>query len=176
MGSGSRSGRTGTDMDIILADRTAETAAIYFERTNNETVRKFLPQKAESVEEAVADFHLSQRPGASSFGRTILLDGQYVGDVWCYGIDPAGSPNAMVSYCMFEPDGRGRGVASQALALFLGEIIPEFGLETVGAFTYADNLPSIRVLEKNGFRLAEEFTEDGVSSQYFQLDLHQKEA
>lgn len=156
-------------MEVTLGIRTAETAAIYFERTNNETIRKVLPQKAQTVEEAVADFEESRLPGAASFGRTILLDGRYVGDVWCYCIDPDDTPNAMMSYCVFEPDCWGRGIASKALGLFLREIVPKFGLETVGAFTYADNLPSVRVLEKNGFRLAEEFIEDGIASKYFEL-------
>ena len=162
-------------MDITLGTRTAETAAIYFERTNNETIRKVLPQKAQTVEEAVADFHASQLPGAASFGRTILADGAYVGDGWCYSIDPDDTPNAMVSYCVFERALWRQGAASEALALFLGEIAQRYGLRTVGAFTFSDNLPSIRVLEKNGFRLMEEFVEDGVSSQYHQLDLSQKE-
>ena len=82
----------------------------------------------------------------------------------------------MVSYCIFEAAYWELGIATQALALFLGEIIPKFGLETVGAFTYADNFPSIRVLETNGFRLVEEFTEDGVLSRYYQLDLEQEKA
>lgn len=158
-------------MDITLGARTAETAAIYFKKTNSEAFRRVLPQKARTVAEAVADFHKTQRPGASSYGRTILADGRYVGDVWCYCIDPAGTPSAMVSYCVFEPDCRGRGAASEALALFLREAGPKFGLKTVGAFTYSDNLPSIRVLEKGGFRLREEFVEDGRASKYFQLEL-----
>lgn len=155
----------------VLGERTAETTAIYFEKTNNETIRNFLPMKAQTVEEALADFHASQLPGAASFGRTIWEEGRYVGDVWCYGIDPEAAPNAMVSYCIFERALWGRGAASTALGLFLAEIVPRFGLKTVGAFTYSENLASIRVLEKNGFRLAEEFVEDGVSSQYYQLGL-----
>ena len=161
-------------MDVILGSRTAETAAIYFEKTDNEAIRKVLPQKARTVEEAVADFHASQRPGASSYGRNIWTggrDGRYVGDVWCYGIDPARTPNAMVSYCIFEQSLWGQGVASKALKLFLLEITRKYDLKTVGAFTFSDNLPSIRVLEKNGFRLIEEFVENGVFSKYFQLDL-----
>lgn len=161
-------------MEITLGIRTAETAAIYFEKTDNEATRRVLPQKATTVEEAVADFHASQRPGASSFGRTILADGAYVGDVWCYCIDPEGIPGAMVSYCVFEPGCRNRGAASAALALFLRETTQRYGLKTVGAFTYANNRPSIRVLEKNGFRLMEEFTEDGVLSRYYQLDSNPK--
>ena len=158
-------------MKITLGTRTAETAALYFEKTNSDAFRKVLPQKARTVEEAVADFHLTQRPGASSFGRTILADGIYVGDVWCYCIDPDGDPNAMVSYCVFEQALWGQGAASAALALFLPEITQKYSLKTVGAFTFADNLPSIRVLEKNGFTLREESVEDGVPSKYFQLDL-----
>ena len=158
-------------MEITLGTRTAETAAAYFEKTNNETFRKVLPQKAQTVEEAVADFHASQLPGAASFGRTILADGAHVGDVWCYCIGLNDTPNAMVSYCVFEQTLWGQGIASKALELFLPEIARKYGLKTVGAFTFADNHPSIRVLEKNGFRLMEEFTEDGILSQYFQLEL-----
>lgn len=158
-------------MDVTLGTRTAETATVYFEKTSSEAIRKVLPQKARTVAEAVADFHASQRPGASSFGRTILADGAYVGDVWCYCIDSEDTPNAMVSYCVFEPALWRRGIASKALDQFLREAARRYGLKTVGAFTFADNRSSIRVLEKNGFRLVEEFTEDGVLSQYFQLDL-----
>ena len=161
-------------MKITLGVRTAETAALYFEKPNCEIFRKVLPQKAKTKEEAVADFYASQRPDADSFGRIIYADEQYIGDIWCYCIDSSGPVNAMVSYCVFEPSLWGQGAATQALRLFLPEITLRYGLAVVGAFTYADNLPSIRVLEKNGFRLLENFVEDGVLSSFFQLDLHQK--
>lgn len=169
MGNRLRFGRIKADMDIMLGRRTAESAARSFARMNTPAIRATLPMKAKTAEEAAAEFRASQLPGASSFGRTILADGRHVGDVWCYGIDPGGPPNAMVSYCVFEQGLWGQGAASRALALFLPEIAGKYALKTVGAFTYADNLPSIRVLEKNGFRLAEEFAEDGVPSRYYQL-------
>ena len=81
----------------------------------------------------------------------------------------------MVSYCIFEPSLWRQGIATQALRLFLPEIVRRYELDVIGAFTYSDNLPSIRVLEKNGFRLLESFVEDGIASGYFQLDLHRKE-
>ena len=160
--------------EVTLGLRTAGTAALSFERMNTEAIRRTLPMKAKTVEEAAADFYASQTPGASSFGRTILADGQHVGDVWCYGIDRASTPNAMVSCCVFEPGFQGHGAATKALELFLPEIRQKYGLKTVGAFTFADNLPSVRVLERNGFRLMEEFVEDGAASRYYQLDLHQE--
>ena len=154
-------------MNIELGQRTEETVAVYFERAQNAAIRAVLPQRARTLEEALADYRRTLEPGASSFGRTILADGQYVGDVWCYAMDPSGDPQAMVSYCVFEQALWGRGVASEALGLFLEEIRERFGLERVGAFTFSENAASIRVLEKNGFHREESFTEDGVESGYY---------
>ena len=154
-------------MEITLGERTEETAAVYFQRTRSPAIRRTLPQKARTLEEALADFRRTQAPGARSFGRTICAGGQYVGDVWCYAMDPSGDPQAMISYCVFEQALWGRGIAGEALGLFLAEIRERFGLERVGAFTYSGNTGSVRVLEKNGFRLAESFTEDGVESRYY---------
>lgn len=163
-------------MDVMLGSRTAERAARSFEKMDTPAIRAALPMKAKTAEEAAADFRASQLPGASSFGRAILADGRHVGDVWCYALHQEDEPDAMVSYCVFEQALWGQGVASTALALFLPEIAEKYGLRTVGAFTFADNLPSLRVLEKNGFRQTEEFVEDGVPSRYYQLDLEQEKA
>jgi len=154
-------------MTVTLGSRTAETVTIYFEKTRSPAIQKTLPQKAQSLEEALADFRKTQGPYAQSFGRTICADGQYVGDVWCYCIDPDGDPQAMVSYCVFEQELWGRGIAAKALELFLEEVREKFGLERIGAFTFAANTGSIRVLEKNRFRLQESFAEDGVESRYY---------
>ena len=157
-------------MDVTLGTRTAENVAVYFEKTQAEPIRLFLPQETKTLDEALANYRASLLPGAESFGRTILLDGRYVGDVWCYGIGKSGDPQAMVSYCVFETDCWNQGVATEALRLFLIEVHERFGIHMFGAFTYADNAASIRLLEKNGFRKVEEFMEDGRLSLYFQLD------
>ncbi len=158
-------------MNIELGQRTEETVAVYFERAQNAAIRAVLPQRARTLEEALADYRRTLEPGASSFGRTILADGQYVGDVWCYAMDPSGDPQAMVSYCVFEQALWGRGVASEALGLFLEEIRERFGLERIGAFTFIANQGSVRVLEKNGFLLAETLVEEGTASGYYTKSL-----
>lgn len=158
-------------MDITLHERTEDTVRIYFQRAKQPFVRSMLPQKAKTVEEALADFRCTLLPGANSFGRTIHADGRYVGDVWVYCIDRADTPNAMLSYCVFDPEANGRGIATKAVSLFLEEAAAEYGLLTVGAFTYADNMGSIRVLEKNGFEMRESFMEEERPSYYFQKDL-----
>lgn len=155
-------------MKISLRERTKESVAIYFEKAKDKEIKKVLPQKAQTLEEALEDYSQTLKEGATSYGRTIWADEKYVGDIWCYGIDMNEEPNAMLSYCVFEKEYWQQGVATEALKLFLEEIIEKFQFETVGAFTFASNLGSIRVLEKNGFLMLEEFEEDGVESQYFQ--------
>lgn len=155
-------------MKITLEERTAETVAVNFNKTNTPLIRKVLPQKAKTLEEAIQDYKTTLLPGAKSYGRTIHADGIYVGDIWCYGIQHDDIPNAMVSYCIFETDYWKKGIATTAMQLFLQEIIPKYDLHTIGAFTYADNLPSIKVLEKNHFVMMEEFAESGVRSKYYE--------
>ena len=154
-------------MNICLGDRTAEKVKIYFEKANTPEIKAVLPQKAQTVEEALEDYEKTLLPGAASYGRTISADGKYIGDVWCYCIDRNEEPNAMLSYCIFEKAYRSLGIATKAVAMFLKESGDNYHLQTVGAFTYADNTPSIRVLEKNGFVPTEEFEENGRRSVYF---------
>ena len=54
------------------------------------------------------------------------------------------------------------------MKLILEEIVEKFRLKHIGAFTYLENISSIRVLETNGFCRMEEFTEGGVASVYLQ--------
>lgn len=157
-------------MSIELRTRSAETVSIYFKKANTPAIRAVLPQKAKTLEEALADFERTQLPGAASYCRTIYTDGKYIGDTWCYCIDKNEEPGAMVSYCVFEPDYYGKGIATEALRLFIAEIVPKFKLKSLGAFTFASNNASIRVLEKNGFTKREEFEEDGVLSCYLQVE------
>lgn len=155
-------------MKITLNPRTRETVRIYFEKASAPEIKEFLPQKAKTVEEALADYEQTLLPGAASFGQTIYADGNYVGDVWCYCIDPGDEPNCMVSYCVFDPAYRSKGVATAALGQFIRIIREKFPIQTIGAFTYSRNTASIRVLERCGFSLMEEFEEDGTLSKYFQ--------
>lgn len=158
-------------MKIALGERTAETVAVYFTKARQQCIQSNLPQKAKTVEEALRDYQDTLLPGAVSYGKTIIVDHVYVGDVWCYCIDKAGTPNAMLSYCVFDRFCWNRGIATAAVSLFLTEVKERYGIHTIGAFTFSDNLASIRVLEKNGFFSVEEFYEGGRKSQYFQRAL-----
>ena len=158
----------GRGMKIELHARTEEHVRIYFEKSKAPEIRAVLPQKATSEEEAVENFRNTQKPGASSYGRTIYADGVYIGDVWCYGIRQEEEPDAMVSYCVFEKPYWNHGIATKALEYFLEELVVKFELKSIGAFSYAENCASIAVLQKNGFGVLERFVENGVESVYLQ--------
>nr|WP_308509051.1 GNAT family N-acetyltransferase [uncultured Stomatobaculum sp.] len=156
-------------MRVVLKNRTEADVRIYYEKVQQPEIKAMLPQEAKSVEEALGAYRKTLLPGSTSFGHTIYADDEYVGDIWCYGIDRAETPNAMLSFCIFETAYWNRGITSKAVSLFLKEIRDRYEIETIGAFTYFDNSSSQRVLAKNGFQLMEEFTEDGKKSRYYQL-------
>lgn len=153
---------------IELRERTESHVRIYFEKTRDAEIQSMIPQTAATVEEALENYRKTLLPDATSYGRTIYADGVYAGDIWCYCIDLNDEPNAMLSYCVFEKSLWNKGITTAALKAFLEDIVPRFGLKTVGAFAYCANIPSLRVLEKNGFEAVETFVEDGVESAYYQ--------
>ena len=123
-----------------------------------------------ALEEALEDYEKTLLPNATSFGQTVYVDGKYVGDVWCYCIDMDDEPNCMLSFCIFELEYWSKGIATSAVKMFIKNVCERYGVRTIGAFTYAHNNASIRVLEKNGFVVIEEFEEDGVLSKYLQYE------
>lgn len=156
-------------MKIELRERTEKHVRIYFERTQDPEIRQTLPQTVASLEQALQNYINTLKPHATSYGATIYVDGSYVGDVWCYGMNPSDTPQAMVSYCIFEKFCWGGGIMTGALSLFLKDVSTRFGITCFGAFAFYENTASIRVLEKNGFTLKETFQEDGIKSVYYQL-------
>lgn len=157
-------------MKIELRERTEGHVRTYFEKTQDAQIASMLHQTAQTVEQAVENFRKTLLPGATSYGRTIYAEGQYVGDIWCYCIDLDDEPNAMLSYCLFEKKLWNKGIATEALGQFLEDIVPRFGLKSVGAFAWCANTASLKVMEKNGFRQVETFMEDGMEAAYCQKE------
>lgn len=157
-------------MVITLEQRTADTVRIYFEKAKNPEIKRTLTQKAQSLEEALEDYGNTLLPGADSFGQTICVDGKYIGDVWCYCIDRNNEPNCMISYCIFETDYWSKGIATAAVRMFIKNICAKYHVKTIGAFTFSHNIASIKVLEKNGFLVMEEYEEEGILSKYLRCE------
>ncbi len=80
--------------------------------------------------------------------------------------------NVDVGYA-FLPVGRGQGFATEAAAAMIDHARNDFGLKRLAAITALNNIPSIRVLERLGFRDAGtlQFPDDGEFCAHFLLDL-----
>lgn len=74
----------------------------------------------------------------------------------------------MLSFCIFEMGLWGCGICTGAIRAFLDHLNENLNLNVFGAFTYTDNIGSIRALEKNWFKEMETFMEDGRWSKYFE--------
>jgi RimJ/RimL family protein N-acetyltransferase len=156
-------------MDIILKRRTRDHVITFWEKTQDEEIRRLFPFSIESLEKALILFKESLREDALSYGKVIYFKGKYIGDIWCYNIDESDEKSAMISVVIFEKELWGKGIATEAANTFLKEIFDKFDIEKIGAFTYSNNYGSIGLLKKVGFSEIETFVEDGIESKYFEI-------
>jgi RimJ/RimL family protein N-acetyltransferase len=82
-------------------------------------------------------------------------DGQLVGDV---GLSPAdGEPGVIKVGYTIDPRFQGRGYATEAIEALVAYSFRTLDADVVRAYAGAENIPSIRVMEKVGMRLIERF-------------------
>jgi RimJ/RimL family protein N-acetyltransferase len=81
--------------------------------------------------------------------------GSLVGDVGLSRHD--GEPGVIKVGYTIAPRFQGRGYATEAVGALVGYAFDALGAEVVRAYASAENLSSIRVAEKVGLRLVEEF-------------------
>ena len=80
--------------------------------------------------------------------------GRLVGDV---GLSPADEPGVIEVGYTIAPEFQGRGYGTEAVAALIAYAFDTLGADLVRAYASAENLPSIRLAEKVGMRLAERF-------------------
>ena len=154
---------------ITLQDRTAEHVRLFWEKTQDEEIERLFPFSRGTIDDALHQFEQAQQPGAASFGQVVMLDGRYVGDVWCYGIDEEQEKTAFISIVLFDKGCWGQGVGTEALGQFCTLVFDRYLIDKLCAFAYKANARSDRLLRRIGFAEIEEFEEDGVPSRYYEL-------
>lgn len=156
-------------MNIILKTRTLDHIVVFWNKIQDEEIKRLFPISIESLEESLILFEESLKETASSYGKVIYFEGKYIGDIWCYGIDEYSEKMAMLSILIFEKELWGRGIATEVTKAFIEEVFGKFDIEKIGAFTYSNNCASIGLIEKIGFVEIERFVEDGIESRYFEI-------
>jgi RimJ/RimL family protein N-acetyltransferase len=79
-------------------------------------------------------------------------DGRIIGDLGTHG-PPDGAGSVEIGYTL-APSVRGQGIGTAAVAALLARLATVPGIRRVTAVTGADNTPSRRLLERQGFGLA----------------------
>jgi len=136
-----------------LAHRT------WFERWVNPRAPAFY--STAGVEDAIAAAEAAWRAG-EAFQYLVEEDGRLVGRINLTHVRRAHWHCADLGYRIGEHDA-GRGIASRAVALCLEQAFGVHGLRRVEASARPENVGSVRVLERNGFR------QFGRSLQSFEL-------
>jgi [ribosomal protein S5]-alanine N-acetyltransferase len=97
------------------------------------------------------DEHYAQAPHTMAWNRYVVVRSPTPVLIGTIGGFLKSSTNVEVGYSLLEP-WRGQGLATEALAAVLKEILSDNRIQTICAQTFPHLLPSVRVLEKSGFQ------------------------
>lgn len=153
---------------ISLRPRNLDNVKVFWEKSKDEELGRLFPFMNNSLNEAIKLYEESMLPGARSFGQVIYADEEYIGDVWCYGIDKTKEKSAFISIVIFNKNFWGQGIGKEALNEFIEIIFRRYSINKLCAFTYKNNMRSISILENIGFINIEDFEDDGIASCYFE--------
>ncbi len=154
---------------VLLETRTLEHVKTFWEKSQDEELERLFPFNRGTLNDAIKLYEEALKPGARSFGKVMEVEGNYIGDVWCYGIDEVSEKQAFVSIVIFDKTYWGKGIGKQALKQFCQLVFDTYDIDKLCAFTYKYNKSSIGTLEAVGFEKLEEFEEDGILSCYYEL-------
>lgn len=134
---------------LLTPDDAEELAALY--AANREFLAPFEPTRDDSFFTAETQRERLERPDDANWWRWGILDDRAIAGMIVLN-DVLRGPLQMgnVGYWVDETRCR-RGLASAALAEVVEISFGELGLHRLEAGTLPDNVPSQRVLEKNGF-------------------------
>jgi RimJ/RimL family protein N-acetyltransferase len=108
------------------------------ELMDEETLREFIELSSDPAGSRLSGFYW------------VLVDGPVRTLVGNGGLLYESAERRMLGYSVLD-DFQGRGLATEAVAALLAYAFEDPVVETVAAYTYPILIPSIRVLEKNGF-------------------------
>ena len=161
---------------LALREMTESDAAFYLEMLSDPDFKTNIADRGVRTEEE-ALVNLREKVFTSyevhGFGMYLVSrksDGEAIGMAGLVKRDFL--ENVDLGYA-FLPRGRGQGFATEAAQACIDLAREQFGIKRLAAITAPENTPSIRLLEKLGFREAGtvQFPDDGDFCAHFLLDL-----
>lgn len=135
---------------LVITDFRSDMAKAVHLGSLDEDTRRFLPDEVFETEaiaaEVIADLMECYGGTEGPFVHPMLADGVYAGYVQLVPIESGWE----IGYHVVK-DMTGRGYATEAVRAFLPVMMDRLGLTQVAGICDAENVASIRVLEKCGF-------------------------
>ena len=144
-----------TERLVLRLVRDADIDRILQYRNLPEVTRWLLRTEVEPEPFAAAWRHAAADPDDHSV--VVTLDGLVIGTVMLEVVDGMGQPGmprrtqADLGY-IFDPAHGGHGYATEAVAAMVAHAFDRLGVRRITAGCFADNLASVRILEKVGMR------------------------
>ena len=152
-------------MEIELRKQTEENVRIYYEDFQNSKINQWMYRRSSSLEEELDQFRKQKENQV--IRRTIYVENVYIGDIWATRVESMEDVDVLLSCCIFDSEYWNRGIASVALNLFANELKQTYRISNLGAFLYAENKGSQKVLEKQEFQLLNSFEENGKTAYFY---------
>jgi RimJ/RimL family protein N-acetyltransferase len=146
-------------MDVTLRDTTPDDVPILFEHQRDPVAAEMAAFPSRDWD-AYLEWHARIRADPSALRRTIVADGEVVGDIGVWG-----EAEREVGYWI-DRASWGKGIASAALAALLAEVRER----PITAHVAEHNVGSMRVLERNGFAEVGRELQGDVVMVAFRLD------
>jgi RimJ/RimL family protein N-acetyltransferase len=162
---------------LLLRDPRTEDASRLVALRNNPGVNRFMLRTHVDPVAYVQEW-MSIPTSDTDFSCIAELDGQVVGLGFLDVIDGMGQPGmpqttqGVIGY-MLQPDLAGRGLGTDLAHGLLTAAFDVLGLRRVTASCNADNLASVRVLEKNGMRREQHGIKDSWHAELGWVDGYQ---
>lgn len=141
-----------TDKVRLSAPEKSDAVSLYYLRTNagvNKYIQRQAPQTIADVEEFIEQRNSDKKD--YYFIIKTLSDPELVGAICLKNVNTA-SRYAEVGYELL-PDFHRKGIMTSALRKVIDFAFNDLNLETVEAFTHAENVSSRKLLEKFNFRI-----------------------
>lgn len=159
---------------LLLREVVSSDVNEVFVQRSHPEIRKYIQKPgAKNIDEAYAFIEkiALQKINKEAIHWAITLSGQdkLIGSVCLWNINPR-DEKAELGYSL-HPDYFGQGIMSETLTSVLAYGYAHMGLKMIDAYTRKNNLPSINLLERKGFKRNFLFEKEQVSREELEYNV-----
>ncbi|HEY6504065.1 MAG TPA: GNAT family N-acetyltransferase [Chitinophagaceae bacterium] len=155
---------------LIVHPYTMDDLDHFFRLNGDEEVMRYIrpaktrEQSKEFLEKIIAAY--TERPGLGRWGMYSKTGDQFVGSFAVIPVE--NSDKLQLGYALLK-ENWGKGYASESVKGGVQYAFGKLGLEEIAAITFPENIPSQKVLLKNGFVFDKSITEEGKTLNLYML-------